>query len=92
LGWTHCPSPSYRPDIRSCTEEGLGGDDVTFAFSAPIQPGNSGGPVLDDEGGVIGITMAKLDDRKTLEHAGLVAQNVNFAIKASTVREMLRST
>jgi hypothetical protein len=46
-------------------------------ISAPIQPGSSGGPLLDQYGNVIGIVVAKLDERK------VGVQNVNFAIKAA---------
>lgn len=47
-------------------------------ISAPISPGSSGGPVTDDRGAVIGVTVAALE----------LAQNINFAIPASAVREL----
>jgi S1-C subfamily serine protease len=58
-------------------------DDSRFLqFSAPIQPGNSGGPVLDAGGNVIGIATATLDTVKTLRSTGgALPQNLNFAIK-----------
>ena len=56
---------------------GLGNNLAYMQISAPIQPGNSGGPVIDEAGRVIGIATA------TLSEAGYDrAQNVNFAIKA----------
>lgn len=54
---------------------GLLDDSRMLQISAPIQPGNSGGPVVDAHGNVVGIVRAQLKP-------GL-AQNVNFAIRAS---------
>lgn len=61
-------------------------DDTRFLqISAPVQPGNSGGPLLDMTGSVVGIVSARLRDR-----AGSPAsQNVNFAIKTDVVRTFL---
>ncbi len=56
---------------------GIKGDDTTFQMSAPIQPGNSGGPVIDESGAVVGISNATL-----AEAVYDRAQNVNFAIKS----------
>ncbi|HWA18982.1 MAG TPA: serine protease [Devosia sp.] len=68
---------------------GLGSDVRLFQISAPIQPGNSGGPLLDKAGNVIGVVNAKLDELKMAASAGLMPQNVNFAIKASIATNFL---
>jgi S1-C subfamily serine protease len=68
---------------------GLGSDVRLFQISAPIQPGNSGGPLLDKSGNVIGVVNAKLDELKMAATAGLMPQNVNFAIKASIATNFL---
>jgi serine protease Do len=60
---------------------GLGNDSRVFQISAPIQPGNSGGPVLDRKGGVVAIIVSKLNAMGVAERTGDVPQNVNFAIK-----------
>jgi serine protease Do len=49
-----------------------------------VQPGNSGGPVLDASGYLIGIVVSRLNATR-----GGLAQNVNFAIKASTAANFL---
>lgn len=68
---------------------GLGNDVRLFQISAPIQPGNSGGPLLDKSGNVIGIVNAKLDELKLAATSGEFPQNVNFAIKANIAANFL---
>ncbi len=55
-------------------------------ITAPIQPGNSGGPIVNSSGQVVGVVVAKLGiDAAT----GNVPQNVNFGIRAQTVQSIL---
>ncbi len=61
-----------------------------FQFTAPIQPGNSGGPILNNKGGVVGITVSSLDDVYFLTESGTVPQNANFGIKVSILKEIMR--
>jgi|GEM_PF-6637785 len=68
---------------------GIGNDVRVLQFTAPIQPGNSGGPVLDASGLVIGIVYAKLSSSGMAKATGELPQNVNWALKASTVKEFL---
>lgn len=58
-------------------------------ISAPVQKGNSGGPLLDGAGNVIGVVVSKLDALKVASLIGDIPQNVNFAIKGGTVRGFL---
>ena len=60
-------------------------------ITAPVQPGNSGGPVLDSSGNVVGVVVSKLDAIKTAKRIGTLPENINFAIKAGTVRDFLDS-
>ncbi len=65
-------------------------DDVRYyQISAPVQPGNSGGPVLDQSGNVIGVVRSKLDALALAKITGDISQNINFAIKASVVQNFL---
>jgi hypothetical protein len=65
-------------------------DDVRFIqISAPVQPGNSGGPLLDLSGHVIGVVVAKLDAVAVARATGDVPQNVNFAVHWAEVRAFL---
>lgn len=60
-------------------------------ISAPIQPGNSGGPLLDQSGNVIGMVSSVLDAVKAAKETGIMPQNVNFAIKASMISGFLEA-
>jgi S1-C subfamily serine protease len=68
---------------------GLYNDAHELTVSAPVQPGNSGGPLLDGSGHVVGIVVTKLNARVVAETTGDLPQNVNFAIKAAVVRDFL---
>jgi S1-C subfamily serine protease len=67
-------------------------DTRILQVSAPIQPGNSGGPALDDAGDVIGIVSSTLNALAlAAATGGALPQDVNFAIKASLIEEFLDS-
>ena len=58
-------------------------------ISAPVQPGNSGGPLLDKSGLVIGIVVAKLNAIKCAKVTGDIPQNINFAVKGALIKSFL---
>ena len=68
---------------------GIGGDTRLVQITAPVQPGNSGGPVLDSAGHLMGVIVSKLDAIKTVKLIGDIPQNVNFAINANVLRSFL---
>ena len=70
---------------------GLGDDSRFLQISAPVQPGNSGGPLLDASGHLIGIVTGKLDVMRLAPFLKDIPQNVNFALKAEVVRTFLDS-
>jgi S1-C subfamily serine protease len=58
-------------------------DDVRFIqMDVPIQPGNSGGPLIDSRGRVVGIVTRTLDPAALLREADAVPQNTNYAVKS----------
>jgi serine protease Do len=71
--------PKYTRGSISSTH-GAMDDERHFQISAPVQPGNSGGPVFDDLGNVVGVVVGKLRQ----------AENVNYAIKSNLVRKLLK--
>ena len=70
---------------------GLGDDTRLLQISAPVQPGNSGGPLMDMTGAVLGVVVGKLNAAKVMEVIGDIPQNINFAIKAHVVIGFLES-
>lgn len=71
------------------SETGLMGEPRWFTTNVGLQPGNSGGPVLDEHGRVVGVAVAKINDEVLLASTGNIASNVGFAIKGETVSEYL---
>lgn len=72
-------------------EAGPGGDVRLMQFTAPVQPGSSGGPVMDTSGHLVGIVVSGLGSLRLAREIGTLPQNVNFAIKESVVRNFLEA-
>lgn len=72
----------------------LGGirDDLRFfQISAAVQSGNSGGPLLNQQGEVVGVVSSKLNTMYIMKEHNEVPQNVNFAVKYPYVAALLES-
>lgn len=70
---------------------GVQDDARHFQISVPVQPGNSGGALVDDRGNVIGVIMAELSQKAALATTGTLAENVNYAVKSSYLLSFLES-
>lgn len=68
---------------------GLGDDTSKIQISAPIQPGNSGGPVLDHYGNAVAVIVSTATAAIMASASGVAPQNINFAIKANVVKSFL---
>jgi S1-C subfamily serine protease len=68
---------------------GVMNDTRYLQISAAIQPGNSGGPLLDNAGQVVGMVAAKLNALKFARATGNIPENINFAIKTGMLRDFL---
>ena len=85
---------SSDPIVTSGAVSALSGirDDARYMqVTAPLQQGNSGGPLLDMTGNVVGVVSAKLNALAVANATGDVPQNVNFAIKSVMARQFLES-
>ncbi|HZM01622.1 MAG TPA: trypsin-like peptidase domain-containing protein [Candidatus Saccharimonadales bacterium] len=78
-----------KGEISSLT--GMQDDPREFQISVPVQPGNSGGPLVNQNGNVVGIVEAQLADMATLQTTGSLPQNVNYAMKSSAMSVLLES-
>jgi S1-C subfamily serine protease len=67
---------------------GPGSNVSEFQFTAPIQPGNSGGAILNEKGGVIGIAVS-VASIKLMEDTKSIPQNINFGIKVEVLKDIL---
>ncbi|PNX49577.1 MAG: hypothetical protein BV456_08800, partial [Thermoplasmata archaeon M8B2D] len=68
---------------------GFDNDTTIMQITAPIQLGNSGGPVLDMSGNVVGVVSAKINELGMIKETGSLLQNINFAIKSQTLQIFL---
>ncbi|HZP88818.1 MAG TPA: serine protease [Burkholderiales bacterium] len=70
---------------------GLRDDQNMLQISAPVQPGHSGGPLVDLSGAVVGMVIGKLRAEAVLAATGVLPENVNFAVKSSAVIDMMKT-
>lgn len=65
------------------SKSGMKGDITNYQISVPIQPGNSGGPLFDNDGNLIGITSSGINRKLDL------TENVNYAIKSKYLKILI---
>jgi S1-C subfamily serine protease len=86
--WVMGDNPKYTEGVVNAIS-GLKDDPTVFQISVQIQPGNSGGPLFNSSGEVIGITQSSLDPKVAIRALGTLPQNVNYAIKSSYISALL---
>jgi hypothetical protein len=85
---------SIEPTVTTGAVSALAGiknDKRFLQFTAPVQPGNSGGPLLDQSGNVIGVVSLKLNALAVADVTGDIPQNVNFALTLEQIKPFLES-
>jgi S1-C subfamily serine protease len=68
---------------------GIGNNYSEIQIDAALQPGNSGGPIMDEYGNIIAVAVAKLDVKTIIKDYGVLPENTNFGVKASAVRNLM---
>ncbi len=90
------PDPSVlgtNPKISTGVVNALSGvrdDPRHIQISAPVQPGNSGGPLISSSGRVVGVVAAGLNSIDRMANGGYLPQTVNYAVKADLVLPLLK--
>ena len=81
-------SPKFtKGEISSLS--GMQDEPTQWQISVPVQSGNSGSPLFDEAGNVVGVVVSKLNALETAKTTGDLAQNVNYAVKNAYLLPML---
>jgi TPR repeat protein len=94
LGFPLVTIQGFEPKVTDGIISSLTGmldDPTTFQITNPLQPGNSGGPIVSSDGQVIGIASSVLSGKRVAARTGVLPQNVNYAVKSRHLAEFLRS-
>jgi TPR repeat protein len=94
VGFPNTALQGFAPKLAKGEIAALSGaaDDARyFQISVPLQPGNSGGALVDERGNVVGVVCAKLDAAAALAASGALPENVNYAVKSSFLLGFLES-
>lgn len=76
-------------DGKISSVAGIRDDPDQMQISVAVQPGNSGGPLADMNGDIVGVVVARLSDLKVMALSGSIPQNVNYAVKGTTLVRFL---
>jgi S1-C subfamily serine protease len=94
VGFPNIGLQGFAPKLTKGEISSLSGvqdDPRYFQISLPVQPGNSGGALVDERGNVVGIVAAKLNAGAALATSGALPENVNYAVKSSFLLSFLES-
>ena len=68
---------------------GVGDNFSDITIDAAVNPGNSGGPIVNLSGDIVGVTKEKLDANAVLKEIGYISENTNFGIKSNILSNLL---
>jgi S1-C subfamily serine protease len=94
VGFPNVGLQGFAPKLAKGEVAAMSGsqdDPRYFQISVPVQPGNSGGALVDERGNVVGIVAAKLSAKAALAASGALPENVNYAVKSSYLLGFLES-
>jgi TPR repeat protein len=95
IGFPNTEMQGFSPKLTKGEISSLAGlrdDPKYFQISAAVQPGNSGGPLFDSFGNVVGVVTAKINQKAAIAKTGTIAENVNFAVKSGHLLAFLESS
>jgi len=95
IGYPHPTTMGAKPKLTDgivSAVTGIKDDPRTYQISVPLQAGNSGGPLLNMDGEVVGIVTAKLSAVKMFKWTGDLPQNVNYAVKSPYLSVLLSTS
>jgi S1-C subfamily serine protease len=94
VGFPNIGLQGFAPKLAKGEIAALSGaqdDSRYFQISVPVQPGNSGGALVDERGNVVGVVAAKLSVAVAVATSGALPENVNYAVKSSLLLSFLES-
>ncbi|MGP8200954.1 MAG: trypsin-like peptidase domain-containing protein [Limisphaerales bacterium] len=94
IGFPNVPLQGFAPKLAKGEIAAISGfrdDPRYFQISVPVQPGNSGGALVDNRGNVVGVVCAKLNAAIAILATGAVPENVNYAVKSTFLLGFLES-
>lgn len=95
VGFPNVGLQGFAPKLAKGEIAALSGaqdDPRFFQISVPIQPGNSGGALVDERGNVVGVVASKLAAQAALAASGVLPENVNYAVRSTLLLSFLEST
>ena len=93
IGYPHVGIQGFAPKITQGivnSPSGLKDDKNSFQFSAEVQKGNSGGPLIGPGGTVVGVVRSKLNALLMSQNTNDLSQNVNFATKSIKLLDLIK--
>lgn len=94
IGFPYSGALASEPTVTTGTVSaltGMGDDRRNIQITAPVQPGNSGGPLLGSTGAIVGVVVGKLNAIEIAKLTGDIPQNVNFAVSLGTLQSFLNT-
>ena len=94
VGFPNVGLQGFSPKLAKGEIASLSGpqdDPRYFQISVPVQPGNSGGALVDERGNVVAVVSGKLDLATAVATSGALPENVNYAVKSSFLLGFLES-
>jgi S1-C subfamily serine protease len=94
VGFPNIGLQGFAPKLAKGEIAALSGaqdDPRYFQINVPVQPGNSGGALVDERGNVVGVVAAKLNVAAAVATSGALPENVNYAVKSSFLLSFLES-